>query len=213
MCDILCPGGVSLAFLGGMLGSTRGVVEVDAFGKLTLELRKPKNISYKETIELFERLQLSFIRRTRIGKVYKDIETVAGKGLFVAQNDDAILIMRHVHGFFTSVTDHPLDGVPNLGSMKPIIDWWDAGKPIGAPLKALMNEVNDPLKPAVLQSKLDGNELCGWCGAKNGKRKTLKQCAGCKIPVYCCKECQERDWSSHKQLCKATRELAKINLM
>lgn len=76
-----------------------------------------------------------------------------------------------------------------------------------------MEEVNDPGKPAVLQSKLDGNESCAYCEAKESEGKKLKRCGGCGIPVYCCKECQERDWRSHKPLCKATKKLAKINFM
>ena len=190
--------------LGGLLSTTRGVVEVSSSGVVTLEIRKAKNLSYQHSLELFERVQTSFVPGTRIGTIYQDIETVAGKGLFVAQNNDAILIMRRVHTHVvTSRGDH----------MKRILDWWDAGRPMGAPLEALMKEVNDPLKPAVLQSKLDGNETCACCGAENGNGASLKQCAGCKIPFYCSKECQKSDWSSHKELCKATRQLAKINLM
>ncbi|KAH7619148.1 hypothetical protein NADE_005993 [Nannochloris sp. 'desiccata'] len=201
MMELLTPDSPFLPFfVGGLLSSTRGLVEVSSKGQVTLEIRKPKNWNYAQTIEYFGKLQCAF---NGVGTSYRDIETVAGRGLFVATDDDAILIMRQVH-----------DSV--LGSrgaqMKRIINWWDNGKP-QAPLKALMKEVNDPLKPAVLKEKLDGEEACACCKAKKGAGKTLRACSGCHIPVYCSKECQKADWKSHKALCKATRQLAQINLM
>ena len=92
--------------------------------------------------------------------------------------------------------------------MKPILKWWDAGKPQGAPLEALMKEANDPLIPAVLQSKLEGNESCATCKKKKGEVAKLSRCGGCKIPVYCSAVCQRADWKSHRELCKATKNLA-----
>ena len=188
----------------GLLSSTRGVVEVDSSGKVTLEIRKPKNVSYTDTLELFRRVQVEF---GGVGRIYEDIETVAGRGLFVANDADAIVIMRKVlHGNCDYMLTMQM-------RMKRIVEWWNAGKPLGAPLKALMKDVNYPLKPAVLQSRLDGDESCASCKAKNGGGTTLRLCAGCCIPVYCSTECQKKDWISHKPVCKATRELAKINLM
>lgn len=75
--------------LAGLMSSSRGVVEVDKTGRLTLECRKPKNMSYEETLKLFENVKSQFG-----GKIYK--ETVAGRGLFVANDEDAISMMRKV---------------------------------------------------------------------------------------------------------------------
>ncbi len=36
--------------------------------------------------------------------------------------------------------------------------------------------------------------------------KTCKQCSGCKSVVYCGRECQLKDWTDHKQLCKLVQQ-------
>ena len=184
--------------LGGLLGSSCGVAEVDSSGKVTLEIRKPINLSYEESLDFYKKVQMAFGG----GRIYKDIETVAGRGLFVAKDAAAIVIMRKVTSDDGSAMDMDM-------RMKRILEWWDAGKPQGAPLKALMKEVNDPSAPAVSQSRLKKEESCACCKAKNGGGKTLQVCAGCKIPMYCSKECQKSDWISHKPLCKAAQKLAK----
>lgn len=40
---------------------------------------------------------------------------------------------------------------------------------------------------------------CNWCGARNVK---INRCSACKIPFYCSKDCQTRDWNNHKDFCK-----------
>ena len=86
--EIVYPGSELLPrWLGGLLSSTRGVVEVDSTGKVTLEIRKPRMYSHEQSIEIFKKVQWAY---GGIGKIYKKIETVAGKGLFVANDDDAI---------------------------------------------------------------------------------------------------------------------------
>ena len=47
---------------------------------------------------------------------------------------------------------------------------------------------------------------CEWCQrAAWKKRKTLKQCAGCKRVRYCSPACQKSAWKTHKAWCKAHR--------
>lgn len=188
-----------LTSLGGLFCTSQGVVKVDATGKVIFELRKPNLVSYEDSLVIHGRIQSAF---GGVCKVYRDIETVSGRGLLVVNNDDAIFIMRELH-------DYALGSKGN--HMRRIMKWWDAGKPHGAPLEALMRAVNDPNRPAVLQEKLGGYESCAHCKAKKGNGKILKRCSGCNIPVYCSKECQKAEWSSHKAVCKATQDLAQIN--
>jgi hypothetical protein len=58
-----------------------------------------------------------------------------------------------------------------------------------------------------------GLRLCGLarCGAREEHPSHFKSCAACRIPVYCCKECQSEDWPSHKAACKAARKAAAEN--
>jgi len=54
------------------------------------------------------------------------------------------------------------------------------------------------------------NQVCHGCG-KNSRRGFLKvipedypkllMCDKCKMTYYCSKECQEKDWSKHKEWC------------
>ena len=45
--------------------------------------------------------------------------------------------------------------------------------------------------------------ICIACGSREGEnQKTLLVCARCKKVHYCSKECQVRDWKSHKSFCK-----------
>ncbi len=195
----LIPGSRMMpVYLGGLFSSSRGILQVEETGRVILEIRKPKMMSYEHSLALFRKLQMAVTAGRPVGTVYPDIETVSGLGLFVANDDDAIAIMRLIQG----------DSVfPSKDAkIKKILKWWDAGRAYGAPLEALIKEVNNPDNPAVLQSRLDGDESCATCGVKSGNGKSLKRCGGCKIPVYCCKKCQQQDWRSHKKLCRATRQ-------
>ena len=45
---------------------------------------------------------------------------------------------------------------------------------------------------------------CVTCGATEAKENAkLMKCARCKLVSYCSKECQRKDWKSHKTFCKA----------
>jgi hypothetical protein len=39
---------------------------------------------------------------------------------------------------------------------------------------------------------------CALCGQNEGK---LKMCQGCKSTYYCGKDCQKKDWKTHKKVC------------
>ena len=44
---------------------------------------------------------------------------------------------------------------------------------------------------------------CGSCGAPESELSTpLLQCTKCKMAKYCSRECQKKDWTSHKLPCK-----------
>lgn len=50
----------------------------------------------------------------------------------------------------------------------------------------------------------DKNKECDYCGVKLEKPS---QCNGCRIAMYCGKECQRGDWKRHQLLCPKYKEL------
>ena len=50
---------------------------------------------------------------------------------------------------------------------------------------------------------------CAFCFRHDPK---LLSCKGCKTAWYCGKECQRSHWSSHKNVCKATRQINTIEI-
>ncbi|KAF8175907.1 hypothetical protein K438DRAFT_1847259 [Mycena galopus ATCC 62051] len=42
---------------------------------------------------------------------------------------------------------------------------------------------------------------CQFCYKSKGSGVTLQKCAGCKIDLYCSKECQKSAWKTHKPKC------------
>ncbi|KAK5677588.1 hypothetical protein LTS10_010160 [Elasticomyces elasticus] len=53
-------------------------------------------------------------------------------------------------------------------------------------------------------SPTHAKQLCGICGSRSNSAagSTLSKCKGCKQPFYCSKECQRKDWPTHKITCK-----------
>jgi len=47
---------------------------------------------------------------------------------------------------------------------------------------------------------------CARCGAQRSDEVKLKACAGCKIVLYCSRQCQTQDWDGHKDLCRKMAE-------
>ena len=46
--------------------------------------------------------------------------------------------------------------------------------------------------------------LCSCCHAAETSQKKLSACSGCKVALYCSRECQRRDWrAGHKHTCAA----------
>ena len=52
---------------------------------------------------------------------------------------------------------------------------------------------------------------CSYCKKKAATgNKSLKECGRCHAAKYCSQECQKKDWTRHKQICKVlTEEVAK----
>ncbi|KAG2373566.1 hypothetical protein C9374_012029 [Naegleria lovaniensis] len=45
-------------------------------------------------------------------------------------------------------------------------------------------------------------KCCACCGAKKSATTKLFVCGACKSVLYCSRECQQKDWPQHKQVCK-----------
>lgn len=52
----------------------------------------------------------------------------------------------------------------------------------------------------------DGTNICGSCGSQG----SFQKCSRCKAVFYCSKECQRKDWPTHKYSC--TKVLLSYNL-
>ncbi|OJD12443.1 hypothetical protein AJ78_06958 [Emergomyces pasteurianus Ep9510] len=42
---------------------------------------------------------------------------------------------------------------------------------------------------------------CGACGKVEGADVNLKRYAKCQSTFYCCRDCQKKDWKTHKKIC------------
>jgi len=46
---------------------------------------------------------------------------------------------------------------------------------------------------------------CKYCHSRENQKKKFKCCGACRMVCYCCKECQDADWTDHKSFCKKNR--------
>mmetsp|Transcript_1462 Transcript_1462/g.3072 ORF Transcript_1462/g.3072 Transcript_1462/m.3072 type:complete len:200 (-) Transcript_1462:23-622(-) len=60
-------------------------------------------------------------------------------------------------------------------------------------VESLLDEFEDCLGDPLLQ--------CNQC-KKCALGKKLMRCTRCQSAVYCCRECQKKDWKRHKKVCK-----------
>lgn len=49
---------------------------------------------------------------------------------------------------------------------------------------------------------------CGKTAIQLGPGTKMKVCGGCRLRVYCSRECQEAEWKQHKQQCLGERKKA-----
>ena len=80
--------------------------------------------------------------------------------------------------------------VENLDSFKAYLDYLDARIPC------------DCLKSLKRQYKNDDSGICRQCCISK-KDTELFDCSGCCLVKYCGKDCQYKDWQSHRKFCKA----------
>ncbi|KAI8962678.1 hypothetical protein F5Y11DRAFT_179343 [Daldinia sp. FL1419] len=50
---------------------------------------------------------------------------------------------------------------------------------------------------------------CGVCGKSEERDITIQRCGRCKSSFYCSTNCQQKDWPSHKKLCRAKADMTK----
>jgi len=70
----------------------------------------------------------------------------------------------------------------------------------------IWERVNDALDILLRQPAGEERDLrvrtCQCCGKAEKRVGKLKSCTRCKAAFYCSKECQVKDWPSHKKICK-----------
>jgi len=52
---------------------------------------------------------------------------------------------------------------------------------------------------------------CAFCHTIFNSEQALKSCGSCKVARYCTKECQRKDWGSHKLVCKDVAGISNPN--
>ena len=52
------------------------------------------------------------------------------------------------------------------------------------------------------------SRCCNFCGKSTKETLSILQCKQCKAVGYCFQECQKGDWSQHKAICKAIKQLS-----
>ena len=50
-------------------------------------------------------------------------------------------------------------------------------------------------------------QICGGCKKESSPSLPLKRCSRCHIVLYCSRDCQNNDFSSHKTSCKTIQKL------
>jgi len=83
-------------------------------------------------------------------------------------------------------TDHNIESLRTLYYLKCM-------RPHGGELV-----INTDEEIKALEVKISSLDLCGYCFKW---KNSLKLCGACFKKKYCSRECQESDWSNHKQIC------------
>ena len=65
----------------------------------------------------------------------------------------------------------------------------------------LLNQSSEP------DSDVDSPSACGNCMKE---ADGLRRCTGCEFVRYCSKNCQVKDWPSHKQFCQSIQTLPSL---
>lgn len=66
------------------------------------------------------------------------------------------------------------------------------------PSKASAEKIDTPLKEMDSRERISSNSgICQTCGFSG----PVKTCTSCKTTNYCCRDCQKKDWASHKLVC------------
>lgn len=102
----------------------------------------------------------------------------------IGENDE----LWDIFGFMSSIRN-PYSGSKNIGKFLNTQDVLDKIR------KRSKKCIQPDLFRAVLLNFIDS---CNYCG------KTCKglRCSRCKLPIYCNRECQKKDWEKHKIFCK-----------
>jgi len=64
-----------------------------------------------------------------------------------------------------------------------------------------MNAGSHPMKPS--HNAHNALDFCQYCGVRRGKK--ILKCSRCGNVAYCSKECQTKDWKTHKNACKKSK--------
>jgi len=80
---------------------------------------------------------------------------------------------------------------------------------VGALLDEYQEEVLD-LQNIIREEDIGFGACCFKCRIPNSDTCRLMQCGGCKIAMYCSKDCQKKHYKSHKKHCRKLKIIDKI---
>ncbi len=170
----------------------------------TLHLATPDTYKIKWDPE-FNRNRIRDVATTIGGRF---IEFVASNEITVSLDEYytfmAVMCMT-MHGtIFTRIPPHKFKCLPLVFSkcVTPVDH-----DTVDADTKAILTGLNMDQVFHVLDSKHDDIK-CGYCG----KSEKLLRCTKCKLASYCNRECQKKDWPSHKMSCNSNLKESRSDL-
>jgi hypothetical protein len=81
----------------------------------------------------------------------------------------------------------------------------DGLKSLGVPLvdPNVSGGVSGPVSQGSQRPPPGTKDVCCVCGVGGGAQIKLLKCGGCKKVEYCGRECQRKDWKTHKKVCRS----------
>eukprot|EP01113_Clastostelium_recurvatum_P011785 TRINITY_DN16039_c0_g1_i2.p1 TRINITY_DN16039_c0_g1~~TRINITY_DN16039_c0_g1_i2.p1 ORF type:complete len:484 (+),score=114.10 TRINITY_DN16039_c0_g1_i2:80-1531(+) len=113
-------------------------------------------------------------------------------GSVVAQD---CLMSGDLHALEVALEASPDLAIPDADGLSPIQMYMGCGGPVTTMVDKFLRKVagSDPMPRS--------EKVCGHCG-RSGEGVQLNACSRCKLTLYCSRECQKKDWPTHKATCQ-----------
>ena len=159
-----------------------------------IDLKKGFDKSHADIREIEKEMEMALLPDER------------GKWAITNENDHYLIGLRNAQAAIVATFKRGKDDgiVQSADSKFEILDYYrgtQIEKDIFAVDKAAKSsdpsEVTRIITLLMVGLPTDSADVCATCGNPGG----LSLCSRCQCIAYCCRECQKRDWKSHKSLC------------